>query len=193
MKSQITPFISLVLITLFPLPARAAIPPPFKFTIPFDSAWIGFHEILKDSQIPIIEEHRGRGYIKTAYTEYMSGALTSSHIRKIGVERAIIDGDWIKVEYQYEITVQLITARETIVTVDANIRALKRDFFGNQAWVDIQSNGQREEHLLSEFGRLFFGDSFHLHKPKKGFWEGAPRNLTDILHGKQRTAGPERP
>ena len=171
----------------------AEIPPPFKFTIPFESAWTGIHEILKDNQIQIIQEQRGQGYIKTVYTEYMSGALTESHIRKIGKERNINDGDWVKVEYQYEISIQLISARETIITVDSNVRALKRDFFGNQEWVKIQTNGQREEHLLTEFGRLFFGESFQLYKPKKGFWEGAPKNLADILYGKQRTAGPERP
>jgi hypothetical protein len=79
------------------------------------------------------------------------------------------------------------------VTIDANIRALKRDYFGNLEWIDIQTTGQREETLLTQFGQLFFGESFQIDKPKKGFWEGAPKNLTDILHGKQRTAGPERP
>jgi hypothetical protein len=184
-------FTSLILLTAEPL--SAAIPPPFKFTIPFESAWTGFHEILKDNQLQIIEENRGQGYIRTGYKEYMSGSLTESHIRKIGEEKRAGDGNWVKVEYQYEIVVQLITARETIVTVNANIRALKRDFFGSEEWIDFKSTGQREEFLLTEFGRLFFGENFELYKSKKGFWEGAPRNLTDILHGTQRTASPERP
>ena len=95
-------------------------------------------------------------------------------------------------EYQYEIVIDLVGPKETLITVDTNIRALKRDFFGKESWVDITTNGQKEEVLLTEFGKDLFGQQFELNKPKFGFWRREPKDFNNQI-GQPRTASPERP
>jgi len=148
----------------------ANIPPPLKLPIPFESAWRGMLETLKDpkDEWPMIREERINGSILTRYREYSSGPLTEDHIPKIGKGPKLADADWMSVEYQYEIEIQVIAARETLVTVHTNIRAKKRDFLGREEWVKIDTNGTREAALLTKFGQLLFGDDFKLDQDKAG-------------------------
>ena len=155
----------------------ANIPPPLKLPIPFESAWRGMLETLKDpkDEWPIIREERIRGLVLTQYREYSSGPLTKDHIPKIGEKPKLADADWVSVEYQYEVEIQMVEAKETIVTVHTNIKAKKRDFLGREEWVKIDSNGSREATLLTKFGKLLFGDDFKLDQDEaglRGFFEG---------------------
>jgi hypothetical protein len=150
-------------------------------------------ETLQEGQYDLLSENRPRGILFTRFREYSSGPLTGTHLAKIGQKPELIDADWVKVEYQYEITIELVTAKETLVWVDVNIRALKRDFFGHETWVSIPTNGKKEESLLTRFGKLLFGDSFQLAVTKKGFWSRKPTYLPDQMEGIPRMPGPERP
>lgn len=167
------------------------IPPPLKIEVPFEAAWKGLHETIKDlKKLKIQQEDRGRGYLKTDYVEYISGPLTESYLNKIGTGPKLTDAYWLKVEYQYEAEVELISDRETLVTVNTNIRALKRDFLGHEEWAPITTNGQRETDLLNSFGKLLLGENFELSKSRKGILGRGlvyPRDMSD------KTAGPERP
>jgi hypothetical protein len=173
----------------------AELPDPLRLNLPFQTAWEGMLEVLK-ARVPPLEvdqADRAKGTIVTAYREYSSGPMTDSHISKIGVKPKLIDAEWVKVQYRYEIEVQIIETRVTLVTVDTDIKALKRDFLGNQAWIDIPTNGELETDLLTAFGKHLFGDRFELAKRKRGFWEREPRYVPDSEQQIPKVVGPERP
>ncbi len=175
-------------------PARAQwVPPPLRIYIPFEAAWNGMVETLENNKFELLRQNRGQGFILSSFREYSSGLLTESHIRKIGEEPKLIDGDWVRVRYQYEVFVELIANRETVVTVYANIEALKREYLGTETWVKIPTIGKLEETLLTQLGQSLFGQNFSLQEPKKGFWERDPTYLPDPEERIPRTTGPERP
>jgi len=173
--------------------ARAQlVPPPLRIYVPFEAAWDGMVEILEKNDFEFLRQNRGQGFILSSFREYSSGLLTESHISKIGEKPKLIDGDWVRVQYQYEILVELIADRETVVTVDANIQALQREYLGKETWVEIQTIGKLEETLLTQFGQLLFGQTFSLQEPKKAFWERDPTYAPDPYERIPRIIGPER-
>ena len=183
-------FIPILIITFLPLSAEDGSVPPQQMEIPFETAWSTMQELLETNAIKISSEDRGQGLIKTRYKEFASGLLTQSHLEKIGVDTETSDGSYEKVEYQYEIEIRLVSEKMTIITVDANIRALHRNFMGEEKWVTIKSNGRREEFLLNSFGKILWGDDWEMEyskerRPKKRFL------LPADLH--ERVASPERP
>jgi len=183
-------FIPICIITFLPLSAEDGSVPPQQMEIPFETAWSTMQELLETNAIKIISEDRGQGFIKTRYKEFASGLLTQSHLEKIGVDTETSDGSYEKVEYQYEIEIRLVSEKITFITVDANIRALHRNFMGEEKWVTIKSNGHREEFLLNSFGKILWGDDWEMEyskerRPKKRFL------LPSDLH--ERVASPERP
>ena len=174
-------------------PVRAQLrPPPLRIYIPFEAAWDGMVEALGKNEFELLRQDRGQGFILSSFREYSSGLLTESHISKIGEKPKLIDGDWVRVRYQYEIRVELITDRETVVTVDANIQALKREYLGRETWIEIQTIGKLEETLLTQFGQHLFGETFSLQEPQKGFWERDPTYAPHPYERIPRVVGPER-
>ena len=136
--------------------------------------------VLRLKEIDLVEEERARGTLVTEYIEYSSGTLTRKHMDKIGERPKLTDGDWVKVEYRYEVSIDLIEAQETVVTVISNIRALKRGFLGEESWHKIPSNGQREQYLLQAFGEELFGQKFQLNKTGKGLWTWERQYVPDM-------------
>ncbi len=189
-----------VLLMLLALPApsfaqtrRIYHPPPLRIHVPFEAAWNAMQEVLAEAGEEVLEADRAQGRILTRFREYMSGPLTAGHLSKIGQKVQLGDADWIRAECQYEIQVELVEAKLTLVTVYTNIRGLKRDFFGKETWVEVPSNGSREEFLLTQYGRRLFGQTFKLDEPRKGFWERDPQYVPDMERRIPRIAGPERP
>jgi len=159
---------------------KTSMPPPLRVYIPFEAAWRGMHETLRDQNLQLVQEDQAQGILVSDFVEYSSGTLTKSHIAKIGERPELTDGDWIRVEYRYDILIELIEAKETIITVNADIRALKRDFLGKETWIPISSNGQRERHLLTEFGQILFGQMFSLDGSGGGLWKLEPNYVPDM-------------
>ncbi len=172
-------------------PARRYLPPPLKVLVPFDAAWNGVLLTVAERDLENVTEDRGQGKVLTEFTEYSSGPLAESHIAKVGERPKLTDGEWVRVQYQFDITVQLIQERENLVIVYANIKALKRGFLGDEKWVDIPSNGRLEEGLLTDFGKNLFGQTFTLSQPKKGFWERDPGYVPEA-DVQPQIVGPER-
>lgn len=173
---------------------RRYVPPPLKVQVPFEAAWDTMLETLELKEFTINHQDRARGILLTEFVEYISGPLTGGHLSKIGEKPKLIDGDWVRVRYQYEIMVELLRERDTWVSVYANIQALKRDFGGKEAWTEIQTNGNLEARLLVDFGRSLFGQSFNLEIPKEGFWKREPRDPGQRPGSENRTprsVGPE--
>ncbi|MBI4446277.1 MAG: hypothetical protein HY645_10255 [Acidobacteria bacterium] len=171
----------------------AAVPPPLRIHVPFEAAWTRILELLRDQRkLPLATVDRANGKIITRFFDYNSGPLTGSHIAKIGHKPELIEAEWVRVQYQVEILLEIVQANELLLTVDANVRALKRPFIGEETWVDIPSNGQLEEELLTEFGRMVFGQNFSLKEPKKGFWQREPAYVPEMQERRRPVVGPER-
>ena len=149
--------------------------PPLRVHIPFEAAWEGMLRILKEEGWTVSRETRAKGEIRTGSRKYISGPLTGDHMDKIGERPRLSGAQWQRVNYHYEVSIQLVSGRETLITVDADITALKRGFLGEEDWVAIPSNGRLGEGLLTRFGQSLFGQTFSLTKSKKGFWGWFPK------------------
>jgi len=186
------------LLLLLLLPHRALlaqeklIPPPLRMDIPFEAAWNGILLTLMDHEFEILRQDRGQGSILTSFREYSSGPLTESHINKIGETPKLVDGEWVRVQYRYEVLVELISERETVLTVYSNIEALKREFLGTEDWVKIETTGKLETELLTQFGKSLFGETFSLPAPQKGYWDKDPVYLPNPAERIPGVVGPER-
>ena len=167
-------------------------PAPLSIRAPLDTAWKSMHEVLELKRFEILEEEVSKGFILTRLREYISGPLTASHIRRIADRSKLVDGDWVKAEYQYEVHVQYVSEKETLLWVDTRIRGLKRAFLGDEEWLQLNSTGRLEEDLLTLFGRHLFGQSFALDQPRPGFWERRPGHVREEVES-PRAIGPERP
>ena len=169
------------------------VPPPLRIYVPFNVGWDGMIETLETGGYQISRQDRGQGFLLTDFRDYISGPLTENHIGKIGERPKLIDGEWVSARYQYEILVELIEEKETVITVNANIEALQHHFLGEKKRVTIPTNGNLEEKLLIEFGQSLFGLSFSLQEPKAGYWEREPVYIPDLEDRIPRVPGPERP
>ncbi len=148
--------------------------PPLRVHIPFEAAWEGMLDVLREENWTVAREKRAKGEIHTGSRLYISGPLTEDHMDKIGERPRLSGAQWKRVDYHYEVSIQLVSGRETLITVDTNIKALKRGFLGEEDWVAIPSNGRLEEGLLTRFGQSLFGQTFSLTRSKKGFWGWFP-------------------
>lgn len=148
--------------------AQKRFEPPMRLGVPFPAAWNAMMAVLQREKWELVKQDRGRGEILTGYRDYMSGPLTAGHLDKIGVRPRLPDGEWVRVRYRYDLSVSLIRERETTVTVDSDIQALKRDFLGREEWVEIDSTGRVEKQLLTAFGQELYGAEFSLDKRRKG-------------------------
>ncbi len=148
--------------------------PPLRVHIPFEAAWEGMLRVLREEGWTVTREGRAKGEIRTGSRKYISGPLTDDHMDKIGERPRLSGAQWQRVDYHYEVSIQLVSGRETLITVDTNITALKRAFLGEEGWVAIPSNGRLEEGLLTRFGQSLFGQTFSLTRSKKGLWGWFP-------------------
>ncbi len=172
-------------------PSRVHVPAPLSIRAPLVAAWKAMHEVLDLNRHEVAEEEFSKGSILTRSREYSSGPLAASHIRKIAEPSKLVDGEWVKAEYQYQIHIQYVSEKETLAWVDARIRGLKRPFIGTDAWVKLNSTGKLEEELLTLFGQHLFGQTFSLDQPKPGFWERKPGHVREAFEA-PRAVGPER-
>ena len=149
-------------------------------------------EVLELKRFEILEEDVSKGSILTRSREYTSGPLAADHIRKVADRSKLVDGDWVKADYQYQVHIQFVSETQTLVWVDARIRGLNRAFVGGDEWLPLNSTGKLEEDLLTLFGQHLFGQSFALDRPRPGFWERKPSPVRKEVEA-PRTVGPEWP
>ncbi len=150
-----------------PQKTKHALPPPLPLHYPFEAAWDQMLEVIRQADLKLLRKNRGQGFILTEFREYISGPLTENHLAKIGNKPKLIDEDWVLVKYQYEIRIELVEPSRTLVTMDANIQALKRNFLGSETWDKVSSNGRLEEDLLTTFGQALLGPDFSLEKGRE--------------------------
>ena len=104
-----------------PQKSQSFIPPPVKIAVPFDQAWEQISKTLHDIDLEIASQNRGQGTILSTFREYSSGPLVDSHIAKIGEKPKLIDGQWLRVRYRYQILMEFIHQKETLITVSTEI------------------------------------------------------------------------
>ncbi|GAB4240664.1 MAG: hypothetical protein Kow00109_15850 [Acidobacteriota bacterium] len=169
-------------------------PGTLQLQVPFEAAWQGIQEVLEENGWTIAEQDRTKGTIVTAEREYISGPLTRSQLEKVAELRPLADGDWLEGRLRYEITVQLIAARETQLAVSADFRALARSFFGEEKWYPLRSRGVKEAELLLRLGRRLFGDSFELDPSSWDWLQVKPPTLpAEGRDPRPHTSTPEKP
>ena len=167
-RNLVLTIFAILAISMAQAEAQKKFEPPMRLGVPFPSAWKAMLSVLDSENWKLVKKDRGRGEILTDYQEYMSGPLTAQHLDKIGVRPRLPDGEWVRVRYRYDLSVSLIRERQTTVTVDSDIQALKRDFLGREEWVEIDSVGRVERQLLTAFGQALYGADFSLEKRRKG-------------------------
>lgn len=129
--------------------------------------------------LSLADAARNPAVLLTDPYEYASGTLARDHLLKIAVRPELSDGTWEKVRYKLEVRIEPVQKKDTNVTADATIEALKRSFSGKEEWVTVVSNGNLEETFLLRLGRRLFGPQFSLETKKKDFWQRDPRYVPD--------------
>lgn len=166
---------------------------PLRIDVPLPSAWMAMHDTFEEEGLTVDTEDRIKGTVLTHYREYISGPLTESYLSKIGQPPRLADASWVRAEYRFDIEFRFIEQKRTMVTVNADVRGLKRDFLGSEAWIEVPTNGSREEALLTEFGKRLFGDSFTLDGSNKRWERDRTLIPADVSGAVPKTAAPERP
>ena len=98
-----------------------------KFVAKFDIVWKVARSVLEDMDFSIQLEDRSGGKILTKPVEFITGSLTSTEVDKVAVKRDTVTGQWMKARYSAELLVEIVSATETMVTVQTRMEALSRD------------------------------------------------------------------
>ena len=102
---------------------------------PIKASWKSMLETLHIHNYEVAQENFSKGFILTARQEYISGPLTESHIRKITQKSKLLDGDWVKAEYQYKIYIQFHS--ESSLQSDDGYLSHRIHFFLNLLLSDV--------------------------------------------------------
>ena len=169
------------------------LPPPLRIHAPFQAAWGAMLETLELQGYKVSMKDKASGKIQTIMHEYTSGTLTASHIKKIAERVGLLDGDWIKAQYRYDLQIEFLSETETVIVVDTNIRGLMRKFLGGEEWIQLNSRGRLEEDLILYFGKHLFGETFSYDRPRPEFWEQKPEDFRELTERPTRMAPDHRP
>lgn len=125
-----------------------------------------------------LEDPRG-GRLVTRPYEFVSGALTSGEVDKVGIKNDTITGSWLRARYTAEALFEVVSPTETLVTVRTKMEALNRDANGTEKWMPVQSLGSVEKRILGKISLKLLGTE-PAFKDKKGFWDQKPTPLPPI-------------
>jgi len=125
-----------------------------------------------------LEDPRG-GRLVTRPYEFVSGALTSGEVDKVGIKNDTITGSWLRARYTAEALFEVVSPTETLVTVRTKMEALNRDVNGTEKWMPVQSLGSVEKRILGKISLKLMGTE-PAFKDKKGFWDQKPTPLPPI-------------
>jgi hypothetical protein len=170
------------------LPAQTpkpSLPDPLRFLEKRDLVMRASRAVLEQLGYQIELEDMQGGRLVTRPYEFVSGALTSSEIDKIGIKNDIITGSWLRAHYTVEALFEVVSPTETLVTVRTKMEALNRDADGTEKWMPVQSLGSVEKRILSKISLKLLGTE-PAFKDNKGFWNRTPTSPPIIK--KQPTA-----
>ena len=149
------------------------LPDPIKFINTYDQVLNMTRAVMVDLGFSIEREDRRGGRIVTRPYEFITGSLTASEMEKVAVRKDTL-GDWIKARYKAEAVIEIVSPKETMVTINADIEGLCRDVDGTEKWIVLDSLGAVERRVLGRISvRLLGMDASS--EPRKGFWGQKPQ------------------
>jgi hypothetical protein len=153
--------------------AKPNLPNPVKFVAKYDVAWNVARSILIDMGYSLQLEDRKGGKLTTKPLEIITGSLTYSEASKVAVIHEIQTGNWQRAQAAAEVTVELVSPTETLVTVRTRIEALDREMDGTEKWISLESLGTIERKILGKISMKLMGTDIEQNQ-KKGFWDKSP-------------------
>ena len=174
---------SCAITTLFLLPVtvplgaqqqqKPDLPDPIKFLNTYDQTLNMTRAVMEDMGFSIELEDRRSGKIVTRHYEFITGSLTAAEMEKVAVSKTIL-GSWVKARYKTETVVEIVSPRETMVTVNVDIQGLSRDVDGTEKWITMDSLGVVERRVLGRISVKLLGMDA-TPEPRKGFWGQKPQ------------------
>jgi hypothetical protein len=160
----------------FPLHAQSQkpnLPDPVKFINKFDQVANMAHAVFEDLEMRIELDDRKTGKITTRPYEFITGSLTPNEIDKVAIRKDTLTGNWLKARYSAEAVIEIVSPKETMITINAKIEALSRDVDGTERWVTLESLGAIERRILGRISVKLMG--VEAPEPRKGFWGQKPQ------------------
>ena len=162
------------------------LPDPIKFLNTYDQVLNTTRSVLTEMEFNIELDDRKKGRIVTRPYDFISGSLTASETEKVAVIRDI-SANWIKARYSVEAVVEIVAQRESMITVNVDIEALRRDLDGTEKWVRLDSLGVLERRVLGRISVKLLGTDAPA-EPRKGFWGQKPQPVEPIQPRNPATA-----
>ena len=149
------------------------LPDPIKFLNTAEQVLNVSRAALEGMGLDIERDDRKGGRITTRPYEFITGALTAAELEKIAV-RKDTSGDWIKARYKAEVVIEIVSPKETMVTVNADIEGLTRDVDGTEKWIRMDSLGTVERRVLGRISVILLGTNAPA-ESRTGFWGQKPQ------------------
>ena len=154
--------------------SNVSIPDPLRFYTKYERVWEGVRSTLVEMDFDIESEDRAGGKIKTRFSVFSSGGLTSGDLVKFCSPPRLTDGSWVKARYSIETVLERLGQSEILFTANVNVEGTKRDFAGNETWIECSTTGTLERRLYSLVGKKLLGGGF-FPSQKQGFWDKKPQ------------------
>ena len=149
------------------------LPDPIKFINTFDQVFNMSRAVMEDMGFSIELADRVGGRITTRPYEFITGSLTVSEMEKVAVNKDT-QGNWIKARYKTEAVIEIVSQKETMITINADIEGLRRDADGAEKWIPLDSLGAVERRVLGRISVKLLGTDA-TSEPRKGFWGQKPQ------------------
>ena len=152
---------------------RPDLPDPIKFMNTPDQVLNMTRAVMEEMELRIELDDRKGGRIVTRPYEFITGSLTTSELEKVAVHKDIL-GDWTRARYTVEAVIEIVSPKETLVTINADIEGLRHDVDGTAIWVKLDSLGVIERRVLGRISVRLLGVDAQ-NEPRKGFWGQKPQ------------------
>jgi len=149
------------------------LPDPIKFTNTYDQVFNTARAVMEEMEFSVERQDRTAGRITTRPYEFITGSLTAGEMEKIAVLKDNL-GNWIKARYKTEAVVEIVSPRETMITINAYIEGLNREMDGTEKWIPLDSLGAVERRVLGRISVKLLGTNAPT-EPRKGFWGRKPQ------------------
>lgn len=149
------------------------LPDPIKFMNTYDQVINMTRAVMEDMGFDIEREDRRGGRITTRHYEFITGSLTVAEMEKVAVRKDTL-GSWLKARYKAEAVIEIVSPKETMVTINADIEGLNRDMDGTEKWIPLDSLGAVERRVLGRISVKLLGTGAPA-ESRKGFWGQKPQ------------------
>ena len=150
------------------------LPDPIKFINTYDQVVNMTRAVLAEMGFDIDRDDRKGGRIITRPYEFITGSLTASELDKVAVRKDTLSGNWLRARYKAEAVIEIVSQKETMVTINADIEGLSRDMDGTEKWIPLDSLGAIERRVLGRLSTRLLGTDAPA-ESRKGFWGQKPQ------------------